>query len=104
MALVPFVLAHLATILVIGKAGLTAEQVLNRTHGSFGWAAFYSFFVLLISLHGSVGLWQLGRLFESPGDRFRLVIVGSMAGLFGALTFVLGARAIAGLYGAVPPG
>jgi len=97
---VPFILAHLATILLIGTAGLTAEQVLIRTQGSLGWAAFYGAFILLISVHGSIGLWRLGSLLESLSDRISVVVAGS----FGALTLVLGMRAILGLYRAAPSG
>jgi len=108
IALVPFILAHLATILLVGTADLTAEQLLTRTHGSVGWAAFYGVFVLLISLHGSIGLWRLRSSLESLSDRISGVIAGSAAGLlavsFGVLTIALGLRAVFGLYGAVLPG
>ena len=96
LALIPFVLVHLATLLLVGSAGLTAHEVLSRTSGNVVWALFYGLFVVLSALHGAIGLWQVGRLLPwlSPA------LMTMAAGLFAAATLVFGARATLGLYAA----
>ena len=50
------VVVHLALIVIAVQGGLTAGEILARTRGSAGWAAFYGFFVVTAALHGSIGL------------------------------------------------
>jgi len=50
------VAAHLATMIVAVRGGLTAAAILGRTRGSAGWAAFYALFVLAVAIHASIGL------------------------------------------------
>ena len=50
------VVIHLATIIYAVQGGLTGEEVLARTRGSVGWFAFYSFFVLAVTVHVPIGL------------------------------------------------
>ncbi|MFK7963359.1 MAG: succinate dehydrogenase [Burkholderiaceae bacterium] len=96
LALVPFVLGHLVTLLLIGSAGLTAQEVLSRTSGSIAWAIFYALFVVLLALHGTIGLWQVGRLLPWLSS----AQVSVATGLFAVATLVFGARAALGLYAA----
>lgn len=104
IALVPFVVGHLLTILLVGSSGLTAGQVLGRTYGSLGWASFYFLFVLLIAVHGAIGLWRLGQLPGRLQGYFEARILAVIAIAFGLVTLGLGVRAILGLFGAAPPG
>ncbi len=50
------VLVHLATIIYAVRGGLSAAEILGRTRGSIGWAAFYAIFVLAAAIHASIGL------------------------------------------------
>ncbi len=56
MFLAPLVMVHLALILYAVRGGLTADEILARTHGSIGWALFYGVFVLAASVHAPVGV------------------------------------------------
>ena len=50
------VVIHLATIIYAVQGGLTGGEVLARTRGSVAWFAFYSFFVLAVTVHVPIGL------------------------------------------------
>ena len=50
------VVVHLATIIYAVRGGLTAAEILARTRGSVAWLAFYSLFVLAVSIHAPIGL------------------------------------------------
>ncbi len=56
MFLAPLVMVHLGLILFAVRGGLTADEILARTHGSIGWALFYGVFVLAVSVHAPVGV------------------------------------------------
>jgi succinate dehydrogenase subunit C len=50
------VIVHLATIIYAVRGGLSSTEILGRTRGSIAWGAFYSVFVLAVSIHGAIGL------------------------------------------------
>jgi fumarate reductase subunit C len=50
------VLVHLVTIIYAVRNGLSATEILGRTRGSAGWAAFYALFVAAITVHAPIGL------------------------------------------------
>ena len=50
------VLVHLATIIYAVRGGLTGAEILARTRGSAAWFAFYSLFVLAVTVHAPIGL------------------------------------------------
>jgi fumarate reductase subunit C len=50
------VLVHLATIIYAVQGGLTAAEILARTRGNAAWLAFYTVFVLALSVHAPIGL------------------------------------------------
>jgi fumarate reductase subunit C len=50
------VLVHLVTIVYAMRSGLTAGEILGRTRGSVGWAAFYGVFVAAVAVHAPIGL------------------------------------------------
>ena len=56
MFLAPLVVVHLVLILYAVRGGLTAGEILARTHGSIGWALFYAVFVLTVSVHAPIGV------------------------------------------------
>jgi len=50
------VAVHLVTIVYAVRSGLTAAEILERTRGSVAWFAFYSLFVLAVTVHAPIGL------------------------------------------------
>ena len=50
------VVVHLATLIYAVQGGLTAAEILGRTRGSAAWLAFYSVFILAVTLHVPIGL------------------------------------------------
>ena len=89
--LAPLVLVHIAVIFYAMWRGLTATDILSRTHGSVAWAAFYGTFVLAAAIHGSIGVRNVLAEWSPLSGR----AAGIAAALFGALLIVLGWRAVA---------
>ena len=56
LVLAPLVVAHLALIVIVSRDGPSAAEILARTQGSAGWAAFYGLFVLAAAVHAPIGL------------------------------------------------
>ncbi len=56
LIMAPLVLGHLAVMIYAVQNGLGAEEILARTRGSLGWAAFYGLFGLAGSVHAATGL------------------------------------------------
>lgn len=50
------VVVHLATIIYAVQGGLTSAEILQRTRGNVAWLAFYSIFVLAVTVHVPIGL------------------------------------------------
>jgi len=50
------VIVHLVTVIYAVRGGLSAAEILHRTHGSLEWLAFYLLFVLAVSVHAPIGL------------------------------------------------
>ena len=90
------VAVHLVTIVYAVRNGLTAAEILARTRGSVGWAAFYSVFVVAAAIHGAIGLRAIAaEWLRLRGDAAEMVM--TLAGL--ALT-ILGLRAVYAVVGA----
>jgi fumarate reductase subunit C len=87
----PLVLVHIAVIFYATHQGMTAEDILSRTHGSIAWAAYYGLFVAAAAIHASIGLRNILAewlpLMERRAGRYA---VG-----FGIFLFALGLRAVA---------
>jgi len=88
------VAVHLATMIYAIRGGLSAAEILSRTRGSVAWLAFYSLFVLAVTVHAPIGLRPV--LGEWLGWRGRsrdlaLVVVAMMLG-------GLGMRAVFGVF------
>ena len=50
------VVVHLVTIIYAVQGGLTTAEILERTRGNVAWFAFYSVFVLAVTIHVPIGL------------------------------------------------
>ena len=88
------VLVHLATMIYAVRGGLSAAEILQRTRGSFAWLAFYSVFVLAVTVHAPIGLRSV--LLEWLGWRGAardIVLLGLAMVLAG-----LGMRAVFGVF------
>ncbi len=71
LIMAPLIIGHLVLIVYATRQGLSAAEILGRTRGSAGWAAFYGLFVLTAAIHGAIGLrtvlkeWGPGRVARS---------------------------------------
>ncbi len=80
---------HLATIIYAARAGMSAADVLARTHGSFRFLALYAIFVLAVAVHAPIGLRNVLREWTTWRGRSLDIALG----LFALLLLVLGLRA-----------
>ncbi len=90
MLMVPLIITHLAVIIMAVQGGLSAEEILSRTHGSMMWAGFYGLFVFAASIHAGIGMQTILREWTPLG---RLASANIGHALI-AILWVLGARAI----------
>ncbi|MEO6624884.1 MAG: succinate dehydrogenase [Burkholderiaceae bacterium] len=72
MVLVLCVIAHLALVIYAVRGGLSAAEILGRTQGSWGFAAFYTVFVVASAVHVPVGLANIAREWWGWGERSAL--------------------------------
>jgi fumarate reductase subunit C len=86
----PLVLAHIVVIFYATRKGLSAADILARTRGSFAWASFYGAFVVAAAIHATIGVRNVLTEWSPLEDRG----AGMLAGVFGVLLFLLGARAV----------
>lgn len=97
--LTAFVLAlavavHLATILYAVRGGLSAGEILARTHGNIAFMLFYSVFVIAVAIHAPIGLRNILR--EWTAWRGRSLDLALTA--FSAALLALGFRAVYAVY------
>lgn len=88
--LAPLVIVHLALIVYAVRGGLTAAEILARTQGSLGWAAFYGLFVLAVAVHAPIGL----RAILREATNWSGTAANGAAVAFGLLLLGLGLRAV----------
>ena len=92
--LVLCVTVHLATLIYAIRGGLSAAEILSRTKGNAGWLAFYTVFVLAVTVHAPIGLRSvLAEWFGWRGasrDLFLVALAMLLAGL--------GMRAVFGVF------
>ena len=88
------VVVHLVTIVYAVRGGLSAAEILERTRGSIAWFAFYSLFVLAVTVHAPIGLRSV--LGEWLGWRGRSRDFALL--LFAALLGWTGMRAVLGVF------
>jgi fumarate reductase subunit C len=84
------VAVHLATILYAVRGGLTASEILARTHGNVLFLAFYLVFVTAVAVHAPIGLRNVLREWTPWRSRSLDIALA----LFALLLLVLGFRAI----------
>lgn len=92
------VVVHLVTIIVVTRHGLSGPEILERLRAAPEWGAFYLLFVLSVSVHAPIGLRAIA--IEWLHWRGRLLNAGVLA--VGLCLFVLGVRAIVGVFGGPP--
>jgi succinate dehydrogenase subunit C len=84
--MVPLVLLHIAVILYVSRQGLTAADILSRTHGSLLWASYYGLFVAAASIHASIGVRNVlteWSPLDERGAGWCAVILGIVLALLG---------------------
>ena len=89
----PLVLVHSAVIFYATRAGLSAADILSRTHDSIAWAVFYSVFVAAASIHASIGVRNVLTEWSPLNDRG----AGWCAVLLGVMLALLGFHAVVAL-------
>jgi len=90
------VAVHLATILYAIRGGLTAVEILARTHGNLAFFAFYSLFVAAVAFHAPIGLRNVIREWTP----WRGGSLDAVLAAFAVLLLVLGMRAVFAVYAA----
>jgi len=88
------VAVHLATLIYAVRGGLSAAEILARTHANVVWLVFYTVFVLAAAVHVPIGLRPV--LAEWAGWRGR----SSDAALLGFAMLItwMGLRAVAAVF------
>ncbi len=87
------VLVHLAVNIYAVRGGLSAAEILGRTHGNWLFGAFYGVFVLACAVHVPLGVATVAA--EWLGWRGRSA--AGAAALFGGVIAVMGLRAVYGV-------
>jgi fumarate reductase subunit C len=87
----PLVLVHIVLIFYATRQGLSAADILSRTHGSLAWTAFYGIFVAAAAVHASIGVRNILTEWSPLDDRR----AGLFAIGFGLTLALLGFRAVA---------
>jgi fumarate reductase subunit C len=97
--LTAFVLAvavtvHLATILFAVRGGLSAGEILARTHGNLAFMLFYAAFVIAVAIHAPIGLRNVLREWTPwHGRSLDAALI-----LFSLALLALGFRAVYAVY------
>ncbi|MDQ6917648.1 MAG: succinate dehydrogenase [Pseudomonadota bacterium] len=87
------VAAHLITVIVAVRGGLSAAEILGRTRGNAVWAVFYGVFVLAVAIHAPIGLRTVaGEWLQWRGRAADLSCV-----VVGLLLLALGWRSVAAI-------
>jgi fumarate reductase subunit C len=89
--MVPLVLLHVAVIFHATRNELTAADILSHTRGSLLWASVYGAFVVVVAIHGSIGVRNVLAEWSSMSERH----AGIFAIVFGCCLLALGMRAVA---------
>lgn len=88
------VAVHLATILYAVRGGLTAGEILARTHGNTAFLIFYGVFVIAVAVHAPIGLRNVIREWAAWRGRSLDLVLG----LFALALLALGLRAVIAVY------
>jgi len=88
------VLVHLATIIYAVRGGLSGAEILARTRGNAAWLAFYSLFVLAVTVHAPIGLRSvLAETFNWRGRALDVLVIA-----MGAALALWGFRAVCAVF------
>ena len=90
LIMAPLVIGHLALMIYAVRGGLSAGEILGRTHGSLFWTLFYGGFVVAVSVHAAIGL----RTIISEWTRLRGAMLNGLAMVVFAVLLVMGGRAV----------
>jgi succinate dehydrogenase subunit C len=88
------VAVHLATILYAVRGGLTAGEILARTHGNVAFLLFYGLFVIAVAIHAPIGLRNVLREWTAWRGRSLDIALA----LFSLALLVLGLRAVVAVF------
>ena len=88
------VTVHLVTLTYAIRGGLSAMEILARTKGSIGWLAFYTLFVIAVTVHVPIGLRSAFGEWLGWRGRLRDTVLAAFALALG----VLGMRAVLGVF------
>ena len=88
------IVVHLVTMIYAVRGGLSAAEILARTQGNYAWFAFYTVFVLAVSIHAPIGLRTV--LAETLG--WRGVVVNTLTLALGITSALAGMRAVLGVF------
>jgi len=88
------IVVHLATMIYAVRGGLSAAEILGRTHGNYGWFAFYTLFVFAVAVHAPIGLRNV--VAETFGWRGSALDVLTL--LVGIALALAGMRAVLGVF------
>ena len=88
------VVVHLVTIVYAVRGGLSAGEILARTRGNGGWLAFYSLFVIAVSVHVPIGL----RAILSEWFSWRHTSRDFVLAVFALFLAGFGLRAVFGMF------
>ena len=90
MLLAPLVILHLVFIMIAVRNGLSAEEILGRTRGSYFWGGFYLLFVVSVSIHAPLGMRNVLREWTAvPRTRVNQICI-----LLTIVFLILGIRAV----------
>jgi fumarate reductase subunit C len=90
MVLALCVLVHLVTLIYAIRGGLSAAEILARTHASAAWGVFYAVFVIAVAVHAPIGLRAI--LHEWSGMRGATLDI--IVAIVALVLLVLGMRAV----------
>ena len=93
MVLAVCVVVHVVTIIYAVRGGLSAAEILGRTHGNWLIGAFYGVLVVACAVHVPLGLAAVAREWLRVRGSTALVA----AHVIGLAILVLGLRAVYGL-------
>jgi fumarate reductase subunit C len=93
MVMAVFVAVHIGIIVYAVRGGLSGGEILARTQGSVGFAAFYGLFVLACAIHVPIGLLRIAEEWL----RWRGLSAVAAALAFGLLLAGMGLRAVYGV-------
>jgi fumarate reductase subunit C len=91
--MLPLVFVHIAVIFYVSRQGMTAADILSRTHGSVIWASYYGLFVAAASIHASIGVRNVLTEWSPLKDRG----AGWCAVALGVVLSLLGFHAVVAL-------